>query len=74
MDSGAMRAVLTLFSYVFTRIGIAEMVKNFQQKKHAQTETVDRYLQVRRRGGREEGREGGRRWEEAKGSVLFLKH
>ena len=33
------------------------MVKNFQQKKHAQTETVDRYLQVR---GREGGREGGR--------------
>ncbi|KAM3568093.1 hypothetical protein VYU27_009780 [Nannochloropsis oceanica] len=25
--------------------GIADMVKNFQQKKHAQTETVDRYLQ-----------------------------
>ena len=27
--------------------GVAEMVKGFKQKQHEQTETVDRYLQVR---------------------------
>jgi hypothetical protein len=47
------------------------MVKNFQQKKHAQTETVDRYLQVRK-GGKEGGREGreGREEEARMASIL----
>jgi hypothetical protein len=44
-------------SWVRRVAGIVDMVKSFQEKRHAQTENAGRYLQVG--GGREGGGRGG---------------